>query len=216
MTPADSKAITEEEILSALGKRISSEGQRSLFAKSLAEVLNNFIMNSQNAFPDRKQAEEAQRLFGRLSKLVDQAEGYTHEDSFIGNFLAACRPRLQERKLRTTTIQNVKEYVDAISELVKHERFLWAERGPDTRISKEVAYKIAWHYYRAFNRMPSVSGKGGRDDGSSKDTPYQRVCDLLAKKHSVRIGYSSQREALSHLRKTKDRPSIYAKFYSNF
>lgn len=183
--------LSEKDIIDALGRDFTDE-QKKLFAAGLVEELENIIGANPIAHPEKKTVDEFEDdLEGIIShlaeahRLIKKIEKKAKKEPFI-NALLNVSSRATGQKSYKVDVADVVAFIGVARASVRHVRFYNDKRGPDTRLSAEIAFAIHQKYTKVLGKAPGIASAGKRGDGAANLTPYQRVCKIVSETKKIR------------------------------
>ncbi len=200
--------LHQEEIFKAIGTDIGvSEEEKRRFIEVLSLELERLFAASKTAYPDKKTVVALNKELDALQNAANKLKEQIEASSFVKSLLGVTSRAIATKGYACLDPDDIEALAEIAKQGAKNERFSKAKAGPDTRLALQVALLIAEKYKRVFGLVPGTSGQGKR--GSRKgdvtwaETPYQRICRVIADEKGITIGRDTQKEAIDLMKDNK-------------
>lgn len=189
--------LTESAIYNALGNnRKFSKISKETFSKALFKELQNILAAAEIAFPDKKTVKDLIKKLEKISAVAKELSELSETHPFARSLLSLASRKITEKDYNYLDLLDIEAFSNISIEWSKHVRFFNRQSGPDSRLALTIATVTAEYYRRILALKPGISGEGEGANGEPLTTPYQRVCNIIAKAQGITIGRPILGEAI--------------------
>ena len=191
------KRLTQKSVIEAIGTgKGFTERAKRRFAAAVVEELQMALRAGETPYPDSRSRREFIRDMQQLKKIADKIAKTSEGHPFMKAMIGAVSREMTDYGYRLVELDGVAKFAERVAHNADNDSFKNSKDGADTRYAYRLAYIIAAAYKLHFSATAAVTGRGENADGTPKQTPYQRVCSLVAEQTGVEIGLKTQREAI--------------------
>lgn len=196
--------LSQEKIIEAAGTYLGvSEDQLRVFAAELCDELERVFTASATAFPDKEVVDDFIKKMKKLHQIAEAVDASAQSHPFIESLLNVAKRAIPKKKYNSVDVQDIWALSKSAEEWARNARFQNKRKGPDVRMALQVALIVAEYYKKSFKAMPGIGGGGKRGSRSGEtgfqETPYQRICTVIAETKNITIGRPVQVEAIGLL-----------------
>ena len=192
--------LSQIEIIEAIGNgKGFTRSKKRRFSQLLRELVLRMI-NAENApYPPAAVLKDFVNDLKQLDKIVSRIIMRSSKHNFNASMLGLVGRELTDYGYRLVELEGVQQLARIASHNANTARFKNVKAGTDDRYAYNLACSIAMLYLEIFKEEPKITGKQSKGDGTYIQTPYQRICDVIAKHTRTRIGFDTQKDALDSL-----------------